>query len=294
MILPHLVWITLYAENPFHNDVFFCQREQKSEFYNEKKIIMGNFLLGCCISHGEDDVQALPFTKELREGMTVDRWLVPKKVARVRVQSSTLTCRLQQSEWAAKHEIAILKAVKLSGHTPLPFSNIGRLVGYFHVPGLDLNDIMNQRTLEREEVMDVFYAMGKALGWCHLQGIAHLDVKPENIVVGRCMRRATLVDFEFAMMGFSGMGLKPLPRRCGTVGFVAPEILADAMAGCPSDTWSLMCTLYTLVARTPPQWSSTSNNRAVILDVRNVLENVDPKLGKLCVLPPSKRPLLPF
>lgn len=62
-----------------------------------------------------------------------------------------------------------------------------------------------------------------AIAYLHSVGIVHHDIKPENVVfVREGDDRIKLIDFGFAVRWDGEMGIS---LRCGTVGFVAPEIL---------------------------------------------------------------------
>lgn len=91
--------------------------------------------------------------------------------------------------------------------------------------GGSLRDRLGKEKIEKEAVFSIM--KGVLLGLCHMhkKGIMHRDIKPENILFrknGNCeedvciadMGLATLVDEEIYLF-----------NRCGTPGFVAPEIL---------------------------------------------------------------------
>ncbi len=62
------------------------------------------------------------------------------------------------------------------------------------------------------------------LHFIHKKGIMHRDLKPENLILRnkKCIEDLSIVDFGLA----SFVSVKKLlHRRCGTPGYVAPEIL---------------------------------------------------------------------
>jgi serine/threonine protein kinase len=79
---------------------------------------------------------------------------------------------------------------------------------------------------------------------CHLADVAHLDVKPDNFLVGTDGRTVKLCDFGLAAkLPSSGL----LKGRCGTLHFMPPEMLNNnALFGKPTDVWSYGCTAYLL------------------------------------------------
>jgi serine/threonine protein kinase len=77
--------------------------------------------------------------------------------------------------------------------------------------------------------------LAQALAYCHHQGVAHCDVKPENVVLSKDGQNAKLVDFGFAVESSN-----PCSSIRGTMPFVAPEVLLeDAVYDpAPVDIWS--------------------------------------------------------
>jgi hypothetical protein len=74
----------------------------------------------------------------------------------------------------------------------------------------------------------------QAVAHCHEKGIAHCDIKPENIVLSDCGTRAQLVDF-----GSATKTCNSLTGFRGTMPFMAPEILAGKpYQPATADTWS--------------------------------------------------------
>jgi serine/threonine protein kinase len=89
-------------------------------------------------------------------------------------------------------------------------------------------------SLAAEPAKAIIAQVASALAHCHEQGVAHGDVKPENVVLSEDGSRAQLVDFGTALQvermntGF-----------WGTMPFMAPEVLSEeAYAPAPADMWS--------------------------------------------------------
>lgn len=83
--------------------------------------------------------------------------------------------------------------------------------------------------------------VAQALAYCHSSGIVHKDVKTQNIVLaedgGAQAARAKLVDFGLS----ANVGSEAELRCCGTVPFMAPEVLCGSMQrgqGAAADVWA--------------------------------------------------------
>jgi serine/threonine protein kinase len=57
-----------------------------------------------------------------------------------------------------------------------------------------LDALVKQDTMLEERTYELCHQTVEAVGVCHLQGIAHLDIKPQNILIDK-YGRAKLADF---------------------------------------------------------------------------------------------------
>lgn len=94
---------------------------------------------------------------------------------------------------------------------------------------------------------NIFKAVGVGLLLLEHAGVAHRDVKPENIVMGRTPAHAALTD-----LGLASPLLRRPPFLGWTSGYSAPEQFAHAPASMASDVYSLGCTMYHTLTGAPP------------------------------------------
>ena len=111
--------------------------------------------------------------------------------------------------------------------------------------GGDLADIVIENKGIREDIAKhLFRQLISALNYIHQRGIAHRDIKLENILISH--GNAKLTDF--------GLSKRQLPNSklstsCGTLVYSAPEIVLEVpYDGPPIDIWSAGVVLYAMVA----------------------------------------------
>jgi serine/threonine protein kinase len=76
------------------------------------------------------------------------------------------------------------------------------------------------------------------LEYIHAQDIAHLDIKPQNILLSES-NRAVLCDFELSVERV----VKPVYCDGGTPCYIPPEYLLDEKRGIPGDIWAFGVTM---------------------------------------------------
>jgi serine/threonine-protein kinase len=95
--------------------------------------------------------------------------------------------------------------------------------------------------LTEEQIVPLAIEVGSALAYLHHEGLVHLDVKPQNLIMGAPPR---LIDLSIARL------ITDLPSIRGPVGtdaYMAPEQCTReglANAGPATDVWGLGATLY--------------------------------------------------
>jgi serine/threonine protein kinase len=103
----------------------------------------------------------------------------------------------------------------------------------------------NKNTMTTEMILDVVHDVARALTYMHETGIAHRDLKQENVV--KCGDVWKLIDFGFATDKEQDTTI------IGTMDYIAPEII-KSMVYDPKklDVWALGVLLYELVYHEPP------------------------------------------
>jgi serine/threonine protein kinase len=91
------------------------------------------------------------------------------------------------------------------------------------------------------------------LGHCHARGVAHRDIKAENILLSSDFSLC-IADFGLSARHETEDGSAVRMRTtCGTPGYMAPEILAGARYdGAKADVWAAGVLLFIMIAGFPP------------------------------------------
>ncbi|XP_020578989.1 phosphoenolpyruvate carboxylase kinase 1-like [Phalaenopsis equestris] len=100
----------------------------------------------------------------------------------------------------------------------------------------------------------VMAALMEALAICHRRGVAHRDVKPDNVLFDG-EGRLRLADFGSADCFGDG---RPMMGLVGTPYYVAPEVVAGKDYGEKVDVWSAGVVLYIMLGGIPPFYGETA------------------------------------
>ncbi|XP_048478781.1 serine/threonine-protein kinase S6KL isoform X2 [Plutella xylostella] len=105
-----------------------------------------------------------------------------------------------------------------------------------YIPGGELLALLDKYGKLPEELVKLFVAeIAVAIDFLHNSGVIHRDIKPENILLDASLH-ARLADFGLAKWLSAGARTNTL---CGTLKYMAPEVLSGEPYGHAADWWSL-------------------------------------------------------
>jgi len=131
----------------------------------------------------------------------------------------------------------------------------------------------NWKPLSEKEARNVFHQLAKSLEYCHEMGVAHKDVKLENIVIDKKWK-TTLIDFGFCEFGSVGTLSS---RFDGTLDYMAPEmLLRSPFNPFKADVFALGVMLFVLLTGNFP-WGFKQRYRIL---AKGGLPCIDSMLGK--------------
>ncbi len=104
--------------------------------------------------------------------------------------------------------------------------------------------IVGRPRFSEEECYKVIRPLLESVAYLHDLGIVHRDLKPENILCGE-----NLEDLKIADFGLSKMILptEKMDSACGTLSYVAPEVLTLQGYGREADLWSVGVIMFLLL-----------------------------------------------
>lgn len=118
-----------------------------------------------------------------------------------------------------------------------------------YLKGGELFDtIMKKGNFCEKDACKLLYQILLALDYIHQKGIMHRDLKPENLMLKDKELNIVLVDFGLA----SQVQNELVYKKCGTPGYVAPEILNDLRYDTKVDIFSAGIIFYILLTGCSP------------------------------------------
>ncbi|KAF8011158.1 hypothetical protein BT93_J1701 [Corymbia citriodora subsp. variegata] len=163
-----------------------------------------------------------------------------------------------------KREVKILQA--LTGHeNVVQFYNAFEDDSYVYIvmelcEGGELLDRIlskkDSRYTEKDAAV-VVRQMLKVAAECHLHGLVHRDMKPENFLFKSKKVDSSLKATDFGLSDFIKPG-KRFPDIVGSAYYVAPEVL-KRRSGPESDVWSIGVITYILLCGRRPFWDKTED-----------------------------------
>jgi serine/threonine protein kinase len=105
--------------------------------------------------------------------------------------------------------------------------------------------------LKEEIARSLFKELIKAIAYVHSKGVAHRDLKLENIFLDSNVK-VKVADFGL-MKEFSGPNAEALRTKCGTPNYMAPELSGqDEYEGPPVDIFACGVMLFMMLTSKQP------------------------------------------
>lgn len=125
-----------------------------------------------------------------------------------------------------------------------------------------------------------------ALAYMHSKGIMHRDIKPENLILKDSDNDWNVKIADFGLATNVNPSNDYLFKRCGTPGYVAPEVLADAKYDQKVDVFSAGVILYILLTGGSPFYGKSYNEilwKNKVCDIKFDFNNTNSRASELAI-----------
>ena len=166
-----------------------------------------------------------------------------------------------------------------------------------YVPGRTLRDLLTERSaLRPREALDILEGVLAGLAAAHAAGIAHRDVKPENVLLGN-NHSIKVADFGLARLLSDATHTKS-GLLIGTAAYLAPEQVAGGRTDFRTDVYATGIMLFELLTGRQPYTGDTPLTVAyrhvneVVPAPSSLVPGLPPALDSLVALATSRDPEL--
>ena len=120
--------------------------------------------------------------------------------------------------------------------------------------------IIEKGSYPEKDAADLVKQILSAVAYMHSKGVIHRDLKAENLLYHTKENNSKIMISDF---GLSAMEDTDIMRTaCGTLGYVAPEVLSKKPYGKPVDVWSIGVITYILLCGYQPFYDENDYNLA--------------------------------
>ena len=138
--------------------------------------------------------------------------------------------------------------------------------------------IQKENGVNETKAYEYFIQMVNAVYFLHQNNIIHRDIKPENILLGD-NNLLKLCDFGWA----KELTVNNRSTFCGTMEYMAPEIMGSEKYDFGVDVWSLGILLYELIMGHSPFRSKKDRNIVIKIKMHDLVFDKNKNLSKECI-----------
>ncbi|CAD8198527.1 unnamed protein product [Paramecium octaurelia] len=176
---------------------------------------------------------------------------------------------------AIKKEIQIFRLMNHPGVVNLieVFENEQEfLIVYDSFEGGTLTDLIKKYQIPEQSAVKIMFRLLNSISYIHEQNVLHRNLKPENILVKNPLAPYNVYITDFSLADFFRRDVKYLFTRCGTPGYVAPEILQDKSYDFKVDVYSLGVIFYTMLSGGISPFPTKSYDERIFLNYHGQID----------------------
>lgn len=159
-----------------------------------------------------------------------------------------------------------------------------------------LNAICRKQRYAEDDARIVMYQVASALDYLHSKKIIHRDIKPENLILAKknVDTSVKLVDFGFAIVHDDTNCKLKMNYKCGTYGYMAPEVMESNEYSTACDVWSFGVVCYVIQCGHMPFPSRNQNKTPIPYEFpkqtwKNISDSSKDLICHLLQTDPTKR-----
>ncbi|XP_014522452.1 serine/threonine-protein kinase Aurora-3 isoform X1 [Vigna radiata var. radiata] len=179
-------------------------------------------------------------------------------VARERESKFVVALKVISKEQLEKYKIHHQLRREMEIQFSLKHPNVLRLYGWFHDSenvflileyahnGELYKELSRKGHFSEQQAATYILSLTKALAYCHDKHVIHRDIKPENLLLDH-EGRLKIADF-----GWSVQSRSKRHTMCGTLDYLAPEMVENKAHDYAVDNWTLGILCYEFLYGAPP------------------------------------------
>jgi aurora kinase A len=194
-------------------------------------------------------------------------------LARTKNEKKIMALKVLYKKTLEKENVVPQLKQEVEIHSRLKHPNIVRMYSYFHdhdrvyllleyCPDGSLFDALKSspcKRFEESKAASIMRQICSALSLCHRYQIVHRDIKPENILIGKD-GTVKLADFGWAVANRTTESKMRRTTLCGTVEYLAPEMVESLPYDERVDAWMVGVLLFEMLIGTPPFSATTAGD----------------------------------
>ncbi|CAK68583.1 unnamed protein product (macronuclear) [Paramecium tetraurelia] len=118
--------------------------------------------------------------------------------------------------------------------------------------GGELFNQMKGKAYDEKTVAHIMFRILQSIDYIHSVGVLHRDIKPENLILRSKRDMADVVIADFGLADFYNQEGDYMFKRCGTPGYVAPELLQDKIYDYKIDIFSAGVLMFIMLTGQSP------------------------------------------